>query len=160
MWHFSIFTVWNIFLGHARNTSPQRCPGRLPSQMSKPPQLGVFDMEESKIEPRHPTEEAHFHRLHSYPQTHSSGHCPELMAIGERKNIDWQLSFHAWFCCTTPDWYSVQITADAELIHMSISRSLTLEQLQRLHFLAGLGTPWYPLPKELDEVTKEWEVWA
>lgn len=44
IFRFSLYGIF--FLGHARNTSPQRCPGRLPSQMSKPPQLGVFDMEE------------------------------------------------------------------------------------------------------------------
>ena len=35
----------------------------------------------SKAEPSHPTKEAHFGRL--YPRSHSSGHYPKLMTIGE-----------------------------------------------------------------------------
>ncbi|KAK3514739.1 hypothetical protein QTP70_029689 [Hemibagrus guttatus] len=76
---------------------------RHPKQMPEPPQLPPFDVEEqrlysellpgdrapypiSKGAPRHPTEEAHFGRLYlgSYP----FGHDPELMTIGESRNVD------------------------------------------------------------------------
>ncbi|KAK3536298.1 hypothetical protein QTP86_001402, partial [Hemibagrus guttatus] len=71
-------------------------------QMPEPPQLPPFDVEEqrlysellpgdrapyhiSKGAPCHPTEEAHFGRLYlgSYP----FGHDPELMTIGESRNV-------------------------------------------------------------------------
>jgi len=40
----------------------------------------------SKAEPSHPTEETHFSRL--YPQSHSFGHYPELVSIGEGWDVD------------------------------------------------------------------------
>ncbi|KAK3552500.1 hypothetical protein QTP86_012368 [Hemibagrus guttatus] len=76
---------------------------RHPKQMPEPPQLPPFDVEEqrlysellpgdrapypiSKGAPRHPTEEAHFGRL--YPGSYPFGHDPELMTIGESRNVD------------------------------------------------------------------------
>ncbi|KAK3544053.1 hypothetical protein QTP86_000397 [Hemibagrus guttatus] len=76
---------------------------RHPKQMPEPPQLPPFDAEEqwlysellpgdrapypiSKGAPRHPTEEAHFGRL--YPGSYPFGHDPELMTIGESRNVD------------------------------------------------------------------------
>ncbi|KAK3572156.1 hypothetical protein QTP86_022232 [Hemibagrus guttatus] len=72
-------------------------------QMPEPPQLPPFDVEEqrlysellpgdrapypiSKGVPRHPTEEAHFGHL--YPGSYPFGHDPELMTIGESRNVD------------------------------------------------------------------------
>ncbi|KAK3568299.1 hypothetical protein QTP86_003146 [Hemibagrus guttatus] len=74
-----------------------------PKQMPEPPQLSPFDVEEqrlcsellpgdrapypiSKRAPRHPTKEAHFGRL--CPGSYPFGHDPELMTIGESRNID------------------------------------------------------------------------
>ncbi|KAK3569482.1 hypothetical protein QTP86_031418 [Hemibagrus guttatus] len=76
---------------------------RHPKQMPEPPQLAPFDVEEqrlyselllgdrapypiSKGAPRHPTEEAHFGRF--YPGSYPFGHDPELMTIGESRNVD------------------------------------------------------------------------
>ncbi|KAK3558937.1 hypothetical protein QTP86_000063 [Hemibagrus guttatus] len=76
---------------------------RHPKQMPEPPQLPPFDVEEqrlysellpgdrapypiSKGAPRHPTEEAHFGCL--YPGSYLFGHDPELMTIGESRNVD------------------------------------------------------------------------
>lgn len=66
-------------------------------QMSKPPQLTPFDVQEflpndwaphpvSKGQPRNPLEEAHFRRL--YLQSHSFGHYARLVATGEEGNVD------------------------------------------------------------------------
>ncbi|KAK3509598.1 hypothetical protein QTP70_006792 [Hemibagrus guttatus] len=82
---------------------PRETSRRHPKQMPASPQLSPFDVEEqrlyseilpgdrapypiSKGAPRHPTEEAHFSRLYlgSYP----FGHDPELMTIGESRNVD------------------------------------------------------------------------
>ncbi|KAK3505692.1 hypothetical protein QTP70_004466, partial [Hemibagrus guttatus] len=71
-------------------------------QMPKPPQLSPFNVEKqrlyskllpgdrapypiSKGAPCHPTEEAHFGRL--YPGSYPFGHDPELMTVGESRNI-------------------------------------------------------------------------
>ncbi|KAK3524881.1 hypothetical protein QTP86_011082 [Hemibagrus guttatus] len=87
------------------------CPERLsretfrrhPKQMPEPPQLPPFDVEEQRLYSellsgdrapypiskglsRHPTEEAHFGRL--YPGSYPFGHDPELMTIGESRNVD------------------------------------------------------------------------
>ncbi|KAK3507441.1 hypothetical protein QTP70_020634 [Hemibagrus guttatus] len=76
---------------------------RHPKQMPEPPQLPPFDVEEqrlyselipgdrapypiSKGAPRHPMEEAHFGRL--YSGSYPFGHNPELMTIGESRNVD------------------------------------------------------------------------
>ncbi|KAK3569260.1 hypothetical protein QTP86_026593 [Hemibagrus guttatus] len=76
---------------------------RHPKQMPEPPQLPPFDVEEqrlysellpgdrapypiSKGVPRHPTEEARFGRL--YPGSYPFSHDPELMTIGDSRNID------------------------------------------------------------------------
>ncbi|KAK3546089.1 hypothetical protein QTP70_022888 [Hemibagrus guttatus] len=82
---------------------PRETSWRHPKQMPEPPQLPPFDVEEqrlysellpgdrapypiSKGAPRHPTEEAHFGRL--YPGSYPFGHDPELMTIGESRNVD------------------------------------------------------------------------
>ncbi|KAK3555190.1 hypothetical protein QTP86_010028 [Hemibagrus guttatus] len=76
---------------------------RHPKQMPKPPQLPPFNVEEqrlyselllgdiapyaiSKGAPCHPTEEAHFGCL--YPGSYPFSHDPELMTIGESRNVD------------------------------------------------------------------------
>ena len=70
---------------------------RHPNQMSKPPQLAPFEVEEqwlyselplnggaphpiSKAEPSHPPNETHFSRL--YPQSRSFSHYPDVLTIG------------------------------------------------------------------------------
>ncbi|KAK3515850.1 hypothetical protein QTP70_034718 [Hemibagrus guttatus] len=82
---------------------PRETSRKKPKQMPKPPQLSPFDVEEQRLyskllpgdrapypitkgAPRHPTEEAHFGCLYlgSYP----FGHDPELMTIGESRNVD------------------------------------------------------------------------
>ncbi|KAK3545464.1 hypothetical protein QTP70_007684 [Hemibagrus guttatus] len=82
---------------------PRETSWRHPKQMPEPPQLPPFDVEEqrlfsehlpgdrapypiSKGAPRHPTEEAHFGCL--YPGSYPFGHDPELMTIGESRNVD------------------------------------------------------------------------
>ncbi|KAK3559002.1 hypothetical protein QTP86_000123 [Hemibagrus guttatus] len=82
---------------------PRETSRRHPKQMPEPPQLSPFDVEEqrlyfellpgdrapypiSKGAPRHPTEEAHFGCL--YPGSYPFGHDPELMTIGESRNVD------------------------------------------------------------------------
>ncbi|KAK3567605.1 hypothetical protein QTP86_020291 [Hemibagrus guttatus] len=81
---------------------PRETSRRHPKQMTEPPQLPPFDVEEqrlyseplpgdraphpiSKGVPRNPTEEAHFGRL--YPGSYPFGHDPELMTIGESRNV-------------------------------------------------------------------------
>ncbi|KAK3566905.1 hypothetical protein QTP86_004875 [Hemibagrus guttatus] len=82
---------------------PRETSRRHPKQMPEPPHLPPFDVEEqrlysellpgdsapypiSKGAPHHPTEEAHFGRL--YPGSYPFGHDPELMTIGESRNVD------------------------------------------------------------------------
>ncbi|XP_049890000.1 tetraspanin-13b isoform X3 [Epinephelus moara] len=79
-----------------------------PSQMPEPPQMTPFDAKEqrlyselppdvraphpiSKAEPSHPNDP--FRR--SYPQSHSFGHYPELMTIGEGWDVDGKLRIPA-----------------------------------------------------------------
>ncbi|KAF7653624.1 hypothetical protein LDENG_00080760, partial [Lucifuga dentata] len=74
-----------------------------PYWVPEPPQLTPFDAEEQRLyseslpdvqashpvpesEPRHPMEEPHFRRL--YPRSCPFGHYPEIMTIGEDRNID------------------------------------------------------------------------
>ncbi len=76
---------------------------RHPNQMPGPPQQASFDTKEqplnselppdvraphptSKAEPSHPTEKTNFSRM--YPRSHSFGHDPQLMTIGEDWNVD------------------------------------------------------------------------
>ncbi|KAK3560940.1 hypothetical protein QTP86_023134, partial [Hemibagrus guttatus] len=101
------------FPGQPRDIVSAACPGsehlpretsrRHPKQMPEPPQLSPFDVEELRLyyEPllgdralypiskgalRHPTEEAHFGRLN--PRSYPFSHDPELMTIGESRNVD------------------------------------------------------------------------
>ncbi|MEQ2300449.1 hypothetical protein AMECASPLE_025545 [Ameca splendens] len=102
--------------------------------MPEPPQLAPLDVEEqrlyseplpdgraphpiSKGVPGHPMEEAHFSRL--YPESHSFGHDPKSMAIGEGRNVDRPVNQELRFS----DRHSVLITAAAAPIHLSISHS-------------------------------------
>ncbi|KAK3517186.1 hypothetical protein QTP70_000829 [Hemibagrus guttatus] len=76
---------------------------RHPKQMPEPPQLPPFNVEEQHLYsellpgdrapypipkgvPCHPTEEAHFGHL--YPGSYPFSHDPELMTIGESRNVD------------------------------------------------------------------------
>ncbi len=92
-------------------TCPEHLPGeasrRHPEQMPDPPQLAPRDVEEqllyselltsdraphpiSKGAPSHPAEKANFGRL--YPGSCPFGHDPQLMTIGESRNVDWPIN--------------------------------------------------------------------
>ena len=160
-------TVNSVMLNHQH--LPRKVSRGHLIQMPKPTQLAPLDVEEqrlysellpgdrtphpiSKVAPNQPTEETHFGRL--YRGSHSFGHDPKFMNIGEGMNIDWQVNWelrllaqlflhhrrptqrpHYSGCCTDP---SVNLT-----FHPSLTREEDPKILELLHLRQEL----YPNPE-------------
>ncbi|KAL3970244.1 alcohol-forming fatty acyl-CoA reductase [Sarotherodon galilaeus] len=137
----------------------QEAPRRHPCQMPEPPQLAPFDVEEqrlyseplpdgrtshpiSKGEASHPSEEAHFCRL--YPRSRSFGHYPQLVAIGEGRDVDRPLPLHHDGPVQRPHHCSRSTNPSVDLrLPSPITREQDPEILELLH----LGQELIPDPE-------------
>jgi len=88
-----------------------------------------------KGEPRHPAEEAHFGHL--YSRSRSFGHYPQLVTIGEGRNVDWPINPRASPSTDPP----VSLP-----LHSSLTREQDPEILELLHLGKDFIRAFNPIP--------------